>query len=103
MRLTSKTPIPDRGVQGDRLAVEVQRPIGRREGRYDLRTTATAAFVNRNSKVHRDVDRALPNLLRHVFHELRGQAGVSQGWRSSLAMWLPSIVYAAKCSCSRST
>jgi hypothetical protein len=97
-----EAPVPDRGRQGHGLAVEDQPPLPRAKRGYDLIPTAARAEVDCRGIWNRDVEDSIPEVVGDVIDEdMREPRGRAQP-RSSLISLFPAIVYAEKCSCSRS-
>lgn len=90
--LASEAPVADRRRQRDRLAVEAELPVFRREGRDHACSTSASARMNRGRVLHRDIEDAGFEVGRDPIDETMIQPLEAGHESPSLAIVFPSIV-----------
>lgn len=73
VRLAVEAPVPDRGIQRDRITIKNYSPIGGRKRGHDLVAAATTTFVDGRCKRNGNIDRSILELVgnvldKHVLH-----------------------------------
>src|SRR5271155_1844948 len=93
MGLAWKTPVADRRLQRDRLAVKNERPVGGPDGRHNLVSTSANAQMRGRCEAYRNVNCPLFQIVRDKFDEfmLQGDLRIHSG-RSSFSSRFVSIL-----------
>lgn len=70
VRAACEIPVSDRWAQRNGVAIELKRPVGRRDRRHHLLAATAGAPMDRRGVLHRHVQNSILQLAGHQLHEL---------------------------------